>query len=65
MSDQTEIFKESELRPRLPLKKIISEERVREVMALMEAKKDKDAVAAMREIRYGLEAYEKRLKNKP
>lgn len=40
----------------------ISAERIREAKALVEAGKHKDATVAMREVRYGLENYLKRMK---
>lgn len=61
MTHQFEIFKAGEVKT-TPLKKMISPERLREVQALMKAGKDKDAVKALRDIRYGLENYLKRIK---
>lgn len=61
MTHQFEIFKSGEVKT-TPLKKMISPERLREVQALMKAGNDKEAVIKLRELRYSLENYLKRIK---
>lgn len=62
MTHQFSIFPFKETKPvhKVP----ISAERIREVKALIEKKKDgKSAVAVLREVRYGLENHLKRITN--
>lgn len=63
MADQLPLFGFKDLRPRTKVP--ISEARIREVEALLNKGRSKDAVEVLREIRYGLENYCKRITQKP
>lgn len=64
MTHQFEIFKSGEIKGPA-IKKIITPERLREVQALMKSGRDKDAVKALRDIRYQLENFERSFKVAP
>lgn len=54
------------IRPRSnEVKKILTKERVEEMKKLWAAGKKKDAIEALREIRYKLESLERRIKSRP
>lgn len=61
MPDQLQLFGFKDLKPRAKVP--ISEARVREVQAMIEKGYGKGAAQAMRDLRYGLENYCKRIKN--
>lgn len=61
MPDQLPLFGFKDLRPRTRVP--ISEERIREVQSLIDKGRGKDAAQVLRDVRYGLENYCKRIKN--
>jgi 5-bromo-4-chloroindolyl phosphate hydrolysis protein len=68
MAEQVEhqfaLFNQSEMRPRLPLGKLISKERMEEAKALLAKGDYKSCAATLREARYKLEAFEKTIKTR-
>ncbi len=65
MAEQKSLFGFNDMRPKLGLKKIITRERMEEGKRLMKKGDDKGAAAILRDVRYKLEAYERRISNKP
>lgn len=63
MDSQRSLFGFKEMLPKANLKKIITKERIQEIQALLEKKDALGAEQALREMRYKLEAYERRLSN--
>lgn len=63
MAEQGALFGFHDMRPKAKVP--ISKERILEVQKLLEKKDGKGAAAILREIRYGLEAYERRISHKP
>jgi hypothetical protein len=63
MDSQRPLFGFKEMMPKANLKKIITKERIQEVQQLLEKKDALGAEQALRDIRYKLEAYERRLSN--
>lgn len=66
MGKQKELFGFHDMRPRTSagLKQIITKERIKEVQALLEKNDGHGAANALRDLRYKLEAYERRIVNK-
>lgn len=60
---QRDLFGFEDMRPKAKVP--ISEERIREAQKLLENRDGKGAAAILRDIRYKLEAYEKRISHKP
>lgn len=63
MSGQKTLFGFNDMRPKAKVP--ISKERIQEAQRLLEKRDGKGAAAILREIRYGLEAYERRISHKP
>lgn len=64
MSQQS-LFGFKDMRPQASLRKIITKERILEVQEMLKKRDSKAAVEALREMRYKLEALEKRIRNAP
>jgi len=62
---QQPLFGFDDMRPKASLKKIITKERILEVQAMLAKRDSKGAAEALRDIRYKLEALEKRIRNTP
>lgn len=62
MSNQAELFGFHDMRPKPKVP--ISAARIREVQAMIKAGNGKGAAAGLRDLREGLENYERRIKNK-
>lgn len=60
---QRDLFGFEDMRPKAKVP--ISRERILGVQKLLENRDGKGAAAILREIRYGLEAYERRISHKP
>ena len=65
MAEQKALFGFEDMRPKLGLKKIITRERMEEGKRLMKKGDNKGAAELIRDIRYKLEAIERRISNKP
>ena len=62
--EQKDLFGFNDMRPKLSVKKVITKERLQEVQRLLENKDSLGAAQKLRELRYGLEAIERRIRNK-
>jgi len=65
MAEQKSLFGFKDMLPKANLKKIITKERIQEVQALLDKKDGRGAAEKLREMRCALEAYERRISNKP
>lgn len=63
MAEQKSLFGFNDMRPKAKVP--ISKERILEVQRLLEKKDGIGAAAILRDVRYKLEAYERRISNKP
>jgi hypothetical protein len=63
MAEQKSLFGFNDMRPKAKVP--ISKERILEVQRLLEKKDGVGAAAILRDVRYKLEAYERRISNKP
>lgn len=63
MGEQKALFGFNDMRPKAKVP--ISKERILEAQRLLEGKDYKSAAAVLRDVRYKLEAYERRISNKP
>lgn len=63
MSEQKALFGFHDMRPKAKVP--ISKERILEAQRLLEGKDYKSAAAVLRDVRYKLEAYDRRISNKP
>lgn len=63
MADQLPLFGFRDMRPKTRVP--ISEEKIREAQRLLNEKKGKEAAKVLRDVRYGLENYCKRINQKP
>lgn len=61
---QAELFGFNDMRPKLSLKKVITRERMQEIKDLLDKKDGRGAAEKLRDLRYGLEALERRITNK-
>lgn len=64
MAEQKELFGFNDMRPKIKASKLVSPERVREVKAAMSSGSVEEQIKAMRNLREGLESFDRRLKNK-
>ena len=64
MGKQKDLFGFQDMRPKLSVKKVITKERMQEIQRLLESKDSLGAAQKLRELRYGLEAIERRISNK-
>lgn len=63
MAEQKALFGFNDMRPKAKVP--ISKERILEAQRLLENKDPKGAAAILRDVRYKLEAYERRISHKP